>query len=183
MRRKSRGTRSHHKTSGSRSHQDWSRPDKINLGILIVAFVVLVLPYLQHWVSSQWRPQASILSPANNARIADNTFGANGSAKYIPDNSDLWLIVRSGIQGRWYPIQRLRVVNGSWQVGRKRICPTPGPQQLELFLVPDSEDEQLFNYQSSSVQLHSEGITSVPPDSTVEAISNIEVLKTTSSSC
>jgi hypothetical protein len=172
------------KTSEVQSHEKWTRADKINFVAAAAACIGLALavglPDFLHWISYLERPQASISSPVNNAKIPNNTFGADGSAEHIPDNFDLWLIVRSEIGGQWYPIQRLRVVNGSWQVGQEKICPTEGPEQLEIFLVPDTGEEQLFNSQSSNALPHSRGITSLPPYSTIEAISNIEV---TSSSC
>jgi len=96
------------KPATGKTRDTWTRADKINgIGILITFLGLIIgigIPFVQHWLHYLGRPQVSIIWPANNEKMAYNTFGANGTAKNIPDNSDLWLFLRSGIEGRWYPI-------------------------------------------------------------------------------
>jgi hypothetical protein len=167
------------KNSGKPKHDKWSQADKINgVGVLIAVLGLLLgvgLPGVLHLVSYLNRAQASIIQPVDNARVPDNTFGAHGSADNIPPDYDLWLILRSGVEGRWYPVQLLHVVKGIWQVGEEQMCPTPGLQELIIYMVPDSEEGQLFAYQRSAASKSGQGIDSIPPDSVVKATAYVQV--------
>jgi hypothetical protein len=167
------------KADEGKGREKWSRADKVNGIAALIACLGLVLgvglPGILHLVSYLKRSQASITWPVDNSKMTNNTFGAYGTAENIPADADLWLIVRSGIEGRWYPIQRLRIVNGSWHVGKKWICPAPGPQELVIYLVPDSEEGQLYAYQTSGAQLKGLGINSIPLYSTVKATASVQI--------
>ena len=172
-----------HEKSGKPKHDKWSRADKINGIAVLVALLGLLIPDVLHLMSYFTRAQASIIQPVNNARVPDNTFGARGSAENIPSDSDLWLIIRSGIEGRWYPVELLHVVNGMWQVGENQMCPASGLQELIIYLVPDSDEGQLFAYKRSAAGKNSTGINSVPPDSVVKATAYVQVPQKAKTGC
>jgi hypothetical protein len=128
-------------------------------------------------------PHATITWPTNNEKITDNTIGVRGTAKNVPNDSDLWLFLRSGVEGRWYPIKRLRVTNGKWFIGRKWICPVVGVQELIVYLIPDSEEGQLFAYQNSGAETQGVGLNSIPPYATVEATAYVEIPRSAHIGC
>jgi hypothetical protein len=90
----------------------------------------------------------------------------------------LWLVKRSGIEGRWYPVERLHIKSdGSWTSGPLR--PGLGEQELYVILVPITEDAQFIDYVNKLVNSgyrSDPGISSLPPDSEVEAVSSITVI-------
>ncbi len=156
-------------------HRTWSWPDRINSTIAVVALLIALAPYLEHFVSYLERPGAAISSPVDGEHVANNTFGVTGTAANIPADDDLWLVIRSGIQGRWYPVKRLLVTDGRWAVRRGTICPQPGPHDIEVFLVPDNGGGQFFSYLGSTAQSEGQGIDSIPPAAVLKAVSSIIV--------
>lgn len=157
----------------------WNKADKINgAGVLLALLGLIsgvVLPDALHGIAYLRRPRASITWPNNYAKLKDNIFNSYGTASNIPGSSDLWLIVRSSVEGRWYPVERLSVANGSWHVPKRVICPAPGLQELLIYDIPDSEEGQLFAYQRSEQEIKGVGINSMPPDSAVQAAANVQV--------
>jgi hypothetical protein len=164
----------------------WTKADKMNGAGVLVAILGLVggvlVPNLWHLHNYLNRPQASISWPNEQAKIPNNAFGAQGTAHHIPTDSDLWLIVRSGIEGRWYPDERLTVTDGSWQVPKNMICPASGPQELVIYLVPDSAEGSLFAYKRSAAQ-KGLGMNSVPIGSTVMALVTVHVANSKRTGC
>jgi hypothetical protein len=101
--------------------------------------------------------------------------GATGTAHNKPSDEDLWLVKRSGIEGRWYPVGRLLVKSdGSWTV--PALSPALGQQELYVILVPITEDAQFIDYVNNLANSDL-GISSLPPASMVEAVSSINVKK------
>lgn len=157
----------------------WSRSDKISIAAIIIALLGAAggigTPYLVSWVKHFNNPQVTIITPANGAKEADNGFGARGTASNIPAGSDLWLIVRAGVAGIWYPFNKLSIDNDQWYVKRHSICTGAGPQDIEIFLVPYASDDQLVTFVNSSEQIQKLGINSLPPGATLEAASDVLV--------
>jgi hypothetical protein len=115
--------------------------------------------------------------------MADNTFGAHGTASYISADSDLWLIVRSDGDGRWYPTERLQISNGSWNVPKNQICPAPGYQELVIYSIPDSEEGPLFTYLNSKAGREGLGINNVPIGSVLMASATVNVARSKLEAC
>ena len=177
----------HGQEHANNSSERWSKADKINGAGVLVAILGLiggvVVPNLWNLYNYWHQPQASITWPTQTTHVADNTFSAHGTASHIPADSDLWLIVRSDGDGRWYPTERLIVANGSWRVPADVICPAPGPQELVVYMIPDSEEGQLFAYQNSKTGMNGLGINSVPIGSVAEAAVTVNVPKTKHAYC
>jgi hypothetical protein len=161
--------------------------DKVNGAGVLVAILGLIAgtlaPFLWHAYSYSRRPQASIQRPVKDAVMKGNKFGAHGTAAHIPADSDLWLIVRSDGDGRWYPAQRLPVTNRSWQVSNTSICPAPGFQEIVIYMIPDSEEGPLFAYVNGKAGKKGLGMNSVPVGSVVMASATVNVAKSKSSYC
>jgi hypothetical protein len=159
-----------------RERERWSRADKINRWIAVSA-VIAALIALAPWAKNvyDWvqRPRAAISSPFNGEHVRTNTFGVAGTAANVPADADLWLVVRSGVEGRWYPIGRFLVTNGKWTSGVHDLC--PGPHDIEVFLVPDNGGAQFFTYVGSKAQHQGVGIDSIPPTAVLEGTSQIIV--------
>lgn len=166
----------------------WDRADKINgIGVLVALLGLIAgvgIPNLLHWLSYLNRPQVIITWPGNNSKVANNTFDASGTAKNIPPNADLWLVVKPALEGRWYPVERLPVINDKWNTGKSQICPAPGLQELVIYMVPGPEEGQLWAYEKSILSTHkSVGINSAPPNSVVEATTFVRVPKSAKPYC
>jgi hypothetical protein len=155
--------------------EKWSRADKINFFVAAFAVITTMVPPGVHALNYLQRPRAAITSPFPGEHVPNNTFGVTGTATSIPANDDLWLVVRAGIQGRWYPIRRVLVTDGKWAVGPNKLCPQPGPHDIEIFLVPNNGGGQFFAYVGSKAQSEGLGIDSIPPTAVLEAVSQVIV--------
>lgn len=62
-------------------------------------------------------------------------------AGHIPDDDDLWLVIKVP-DYYWYPVNRLDVVGGQWNVAAYKLCFLLGPeeQDLQVWMVPDISD-------------------------------------------
>jgi hypothetical protein len=161
----------------------WTKADKIAATAAFAALITAATPIgLGLW--HRWEsPDAAIVSPANGAKVANNTFAVSGTAEHIPQGDDLWLIVRAGDQGQWYPAAHIVVDGSRWRVGKDLVCPGSGIQDLVVFLIPAIDDQQLFSYMSGSEQSRSEPVLSLPPQSAFEASANIDVPAYAQPSC
>ena len=156
--------------------QSWSRADRINGVTAILALVVALTPVATHFWRSLHSVHATITTPATGSVFhASEDHGATGTAHNKPSDEDLWLVKRSGIEGRWYPVGRLLVKSdGSWTV--PALSPALGQQELYVILVPITEDAQFIDYVNNLAN-SDPGISSLPPASMVEAVSSINVKK------
>ena len=169
------------KTGRNKTSRKWDKADKVNGAGVLIALIGLVLgvglPDVLHGIAYLRRPQASITWPANYDKMKNDTFNAYGTASNIPAGSDLWLMVRPILEVRWYPVQRLRIVNGRWYVPKRLICPASGLQELMIYEIPDSEESQLLTYQGAGNPqvIKGTGLDRVPPDSVVKAAVTVQV--------
>jgi hypothetical protein len=168
-------------TQEDEKSKKWSKADKINgVGVSVAIFGLIagvLIPFCWHIYTYSQRPQASITRPIKNSKMASNKFGTYGTAAHIPADSDLWLIVRSDGDGRWYPTELLQVANGTWHVSDTSICPAPGFQELVVYMIPDSAESPLFSYINSNAGKRGLGINSVPVGSVVMASAIVNVAK------
>lgn len=155
----------------------WNRADRINLFIALTAAVAALcalVPEVLQLRDYIFRPRVTIIAPLSHSTAASNLLTSKGIAKHIPESSDLWFVVRSGIEGRWYPVTRISLTSGGgWRVSD--ICTSPGPRDLEVFLVSDTDEAQLFMYLRQAHRLHFPGIDSMPPGSALQAISYVQI--------
>lgn len=121
------------------------------------------------------RLQVTISRPADGAILPDNTFGATGTAKHIPANDSLWLVLKPPGYGRWYPVSPISVIGGNWHIPRDIICPASGRQDVEVFLVPDVAMLRLQEYVSSRTAQHDPGIAAMPSLTMLKAVSYVNV--------
>lgn len=155
--------------------EKWSRADKINLWIALIACVGIAVPYGKAIDRHFRRPQATITSPSPDEVMPNNTFGAAGTARNIPQGSDLWIVVRSGDEGRWYPDGRIIVRGNKWTYARWQLCTGYGVQYLQVFLVTFSAEKDLFSFIRSSARQQEKGVNSMPPGARLEYSRRIKV--------
>lgn len=157
----------------------WSRANKIGLFGAIVAVIALIIAALPY-AADVWRhfsgPSAAITEPAPGSVQPNNMFGAQGTSRNIPDGDDLWLVVRSGIEARWYPVTRIVPVNGPWIVGGGLIRPALGSQIIELIMLSDSNEASFINYvKALQLKQLNPGLSSLPNGYTLLASAQIQV--------
>jgi len=142
--------------------------NKITLFVGLAALIVGLIPYAIDIERHFTGPHASISEPASGSIQPNNMFSAYGTASNIPSGDDLWLVVRSGVEARWYPSTRLVPLNGDWIVGGGINRPSAGPQVLELILLPDSREGTFVNY-VNALRLHdlNPGMSQLPSGYTV----------------
>jgi hypothetical protein len=74
----------------------------------------------------------SISNPIPNASLIGPDHTALGTAKNIPADNDLWLVVRTEDVGQWYPVGRISVnPDGSWSTDFS--LGDPGPNNAGVF--------------------------------------------------
>jgi hypothetical protein len=157
----------------------WNRADKINLWIALIALVsgfIALIPYAQRVQAWLNRSTATISAPVNGSTFHINhNQGVTGDVHHIPSDSDLWLAIRSGVEGRWYPISQIRERDGSWRVQPSFIAPAVGSQEFVLILVPVTDDAQFIDYFNRKNRTDDPGISSLPSLATIKAISEVNV--------
>jgi hypothetical protein len=144
------------------------RSDKKATVALLVAIVALVAP----WGQSAWvhfhEASASIIvsipglktSPRMTVR---SPFDVHGEWNNITPAEDMWLMVRSGNEGRWYPVERLQKdANGKWATTGKAIQPAIGLQEIEILQVPVTADGTLIDYIKNLQKRGDPGLNSPP---------------------
>ncbi len=87
---------------------------------------------------------------------------------------DLWLVVKSGVEGKYYPLESLHVEDNGWNVPERKICTALGSQIIQLYLVPKTADGSLYTYALDGSQ-HLVGIGAMPTGSVREAQAQINV--------
>ncbi|WP_433830419.1 hypothetical protein ACQP2E_10815 [Actinoplanes sp. CA-015351] len=146
----------------------WSRADKINLTIALVAAVaalVAAVPVVKGFWLDWRRPQSSFSNPSapqHNTTAA--TIDAEGTAANLPADNDLWLVVRS--DGLWYPIGICTVNDGGWSF---EDVPLGNPKEkgqytLYLYLTGPAETGDFADFQTRQANDESAtGLKSLPP--------------------
>ena len=156
----------------------WSRADKINGVAALVALVVAVQPYAHAAWNHFAGPQATITAPADGSTEQNQDFGASGTAKHISRDDDLWLVIRSGIEGRWYPVTRIIPgSDGGWVVPRQVIQPAKGRQEIQVIRLSISDEAQFIDYVNRRASNRSDpGLSTIPSVHKLEAVARIIVL-------
>ena len=121
------------------------------------------------------QPSVTITSPPNGARLPNNTFGASGTAQNVPAGDSLWLVLKPSTYYKWYPVSRITVVSGTWEIQADKICSAEGRQNIRVFLVPNFAAAELAAYVSHRSSQHDPGIRNMPTLATPVAISHITV--------
>jgi hypothetical protein len=147
--------------------------------ISLAAFLVAAIQPISSFFARFSRPQVTIQYPSAGMHMPNNTFGARGTEQHIPLSSDLWLVVRSGVEGRWYPVINLTISNGKWSINSDWICPASGLQDIQVYLVPNTDEEALFNY----VKGGKHGISSLPPGAVLEATHAVNIASKSPANC
>jgi hypothetical protein len=106
-----------------------------------------------------------------------SNLGATGTATNIPRDDDLWLVIRSGIEGRWYPVSRIVPQdNGVWKIPRDVIQPAKGFQEIEVIMLSDSDEAQFIDYVKQRMATGADlGLSSIPSVHMLEAVARITV--------
>jgi hypothetical protein len=117
----------------------------------------------------------TITSPPNGARLPNNTFRASGTAQNVPAGDSLWLVLKPPTYYKWYPVSRITVVNGTWEIQTDKICSAEGRQNIRVFLVPNFAAAELAAYVSHRSSQYDPGIRNMPTLATPVAISHITV--------
>jgi hypothetical protein len=159
----------------------WSRADKINLGVAIIAIIAAASPWVPNVYHYVTRPTVVISSPPANYTSGESGFSASGTSQHIPEDDDLWLMVRAP-GAFWFPIEKLEI-NGEWSVPSHMICYRLGPDQqdLQVWMIPDTADGALINYMNEAHP--TSPITQMPPGSVMETHRTIQVPKDVKISC
>jgi hypothetical protein len=155
----------------------WSRADKINGLTAVIALLVAVQPYAYDAWNHFAGPRATITGPVDGSTEPNQDFGASGTAKHIPRDDDLWLVTRSGIEGRWYPVTRIVPdAEGKWVVPKNVIQPAKGFQEIEVIRLSISDGAQFIDYVNRRTTNGSDpGVSSIPSIYELEAVARITV--------
>jgi hypothetical protein len=145
---------------------------------IVGGLAVVILLAAFHFINLQASPpqlKVTVRSPLPSSDAPNNTFGADGLAENVPSDMDLWLVVESGVERKYYPFGSLHVDNTEWNVAPNKICPALGSQIIQLYLLPKAADGSLYTYALNGTK-HLDGIRAMPTDAVLEAQSKITVL-------
>jgi hypothetical protein len=160
----------------------WVRADKIAAISLAVAAIALVLSGIPIATAAWERfhaPSISIETPGEDEQISVQASAVTGFMANIPEDRDVWLLVRSSSEGRWYPIQTVEPQpDGSWQSEADALQLTdPGAYTLYAYLADFTASAEMKSYlteaQASGVY---PGLPSPPEGTTLEDVKRIERL-------
>jgi hypothetical protein len=146
----------------------WSRADKINACIAVIALVTAgisavpsALTFWSHW----HRPVAAFGEPPDGAKISGATTPVSGTSGRIPQDSDLWLVIRS--DGRWYPIEKCAPADdGRWSFRADEVnlgdAGDVGIYILSLYLASPAQTGEFVQYVEAGVKTKAAGLSSLP---------------------
>lgn len=160
----------------------WLRADIIALVIgsaaLLLTVGQLVAPPIHRYLT---QPEMAITSPSANFVTPSKGFNVSGTARHIPPDNDLWLIIRHPDDFS-YPVAQLDVVNGRWSVAAHKLCFLlgPGSQNLQVWMMPETSDGSLV---TDFARSHVQAITELPPESVLETYVIVQVPSRTHVSC
>jgi hypothetical protein len=127
------------------------------------AALVSVMPFGSHEWQKWYAPSVVIRAPSAH-EVVKAQFDAQGYSKHVSNSEDLWLIVRSGIEGRWYPVCRLQKLSGhAWKTTDNAIQPALGWQQIYVFEIPETADAVLIDYVNHEIK-PGNGLSGLPSE-------------------
>ncbi len=80
----------------------------IELIVQVAAMLVVVLaPHVEAAPGDRDRPTATIVGPRDGETIIGEFTDSHGTARNVPVDHDVWLVMRPWVEGRWYPVERI----------------------------------------------------------------------------
>jgi hypothetical protein len=141
---------------------------------IVLSALALVQPASQ--LITQWtvhNPSASISAPRNGATVRGAHQEIRGNAENIPGDHDLWLVIRPSDPGDFYPVTRLSVQNGSWEVpADDAVLSGVGQFALLIYLTDSQASSSLSTFlkkqHSQTSNSPTGGMISLPAGMTLE---------------
>jgi hypothetical protein len=132
-----------------------------------------ISPLIRSFIGHLNQPRVGISMPSAHLVSTSRGFNVSGTDQDIPDDDDLWLVLRAP-NNFWYPIARLKAVEGNWSVGAHELCFLlgSGVQDVQVWLVPDTVEGPLINSLSANTRIQLEAM---PPGSTLEVHRTVRV--------
>lgn len=86
-----------------------------SLAISAVALAISAIQPARDIISTINQVSVKITSPTPNQTLIGENYTVVGTAKDVPSDSDLWMVVRTEYDGDWYPVNRITInPDDSW---------------------------------------------------------------------
>jgi hypothetical protein len=156
------------KTRRSRVN-DWYSSNKATNTIAIIALLAAVglsSPVLSFFAARLAdHPEADFISPNPSIKDVPAGFLVSVRSNNIPDSSNLFFVIRDESQAEWYP-WAIMDSNETWSL--KDVCAGTGMQTLQIWLVPDSQENALLYWIDNPHSSYTQGLTSLGSPSAID---------------
>lgn len=121
----------------------WQRSDWLSLAAVAVSLIALLIPPITSQIESARAPKASISGIEEEQKLSRSDYQVEVSYENKDDDADVWLVLRTGIEGKWYPLRRVLPSEGDLNTGVSEpldvFLATTGPYQLSVYYTTPSQ--------------------------------------------
>ncbi|WP_147268207.1 hypothetical protein [Spongiactinospora rosea] len=142
----------------TRRRRSWARADKIAIFAVVISAIVTVGIWLADRQGGIVPPSGSITNIADELVVRKEALFVEGKAQDIPAGSEVWLVIRAGSEGRWYPVMATRVgPDGSWRSDDDASDPrnvrlaTNGPYYIQIYHADMNAIAEFQQYKAKTI--------------------------------
>lgn len=130
----------------------------------LVVAIIAVTPLVRGAVERNSELHATFVQPTSGQAVHGETVPTQVTVENLGNDEDVWLVLRAGEQGRWYPIVRIQPDgSGAWMASDGEVVlGTTGTYQLLLYGVRPPEAGAMQEYVESAEANGHPGLTSLP---------------------
>ncbi|MDF5758360.1 hypothetical protein [Spongiactinospora sp. TRM90649] len=107
---------------------------------MVITAVVTVGLWLADRTAKSVPPSGTITSVQDNLVLTRDALYVAGEASDIPAGSEVWIVVRAGVERLWYPVKAVNVASdGTWRSDedpnnpQEVLVTTPGAYYIQIY--------------------------------------------------
>ncbi|MFI0421809.1 hypothetical protein [Spongiactinospora sp. 9N601] len=137
----------------------WARTDKIAAFAIVISAVITLGIWLADRQGRSVPPSGTITNIADELKVREEALFVEGKAGDIPVGSEVWLVIRAGLERRWYPVMMTRPgPDGSWRSDDDASDPqnvrlvTNGPYYIQIYCANMSAIAEFQQYKAKAIK-------------------------------
>lgn len=123
----------------------WTRTDRISLGALIIALLALLGSFGPGAADYLWGSKAYIENLSDGDVVVSSDISVEVRITN-PRDMDYWLILKTGVEGKWYPQARIISDDNGKSPSIPVHLGSTGSFQISVYATDPSQGESLYEY-------------------------------------